>query len=139
MLRALIQEERTLKCALIYKNLFFTAELEEASSFPSKKSGGRRLETVTRQVTRRTLILLPILLRGFAAGASGKECACQCRRYKRQGLSPCWEDPLEEGTASHSSILAWRMPWTEKPGGLQSRGSQGVGHDGSNLVQYTSS
>ena len=39
------------------------------------------------------------------------------------------EDPLEEGMAAHSSILAWRIPWTEEPGGLQSRGSQGVGHD----------
>ena len=35
-----------------------------------------------------------------------------------------WEDPLEEGMATHSSILAWRMPWTEKPGGLQSMGSK---------------
>ena len=39
------------------------------------------------------------------------------------------EDPLEEGTATHSSVLAWRMPWTEEPGGLQSTGSQRVGHD----------
>ena len=37
-----------------------------------------------------------------------------------------WEDPLEKGTASHSSILAWRIPWTEEPGGLQSVGSQRV-------------
>ena len=35
-----------------------------------------------------------------------------------------WEDPLEEGMATHSSILACRIPWTEEPGGLQSRGSQ---------------
>ena len=35
-----------------------------------------------------------------------------------------WEDPLEEGMATHSSILAWRIPWTEEPGGLQSMGSQ---------------
>ena len=40
-----------------------------------------------------------------------------------------WEDPLEEGMATHSSILAWRIPWTEDPGGLQSIGSQRVGHD----------
>ena len=40
-----------------------------------------------------------------------------------------WEDPLEEGMATHSSILAWRSPWTEKPGGLQSLGSQRVRHD----------
>ena len=39
------------------------------------------------------------------------------------------EDPLEEGMATHSSVLAWRSPWTEEPGGLQSMGSQIVGHD----------
>ena len=39
------------------------------------------------------------------------------------------EDPLEKGMATHSSILAWRIPWTEEPGGLQSKGSQRVGHD----------
>ena len=39
------------------------------------------------------------------------------------------EDPLEEDIATHSSILAWRIPWTEDPGGLQSIGSQRVGHD----------
>ena len=38
-----------------------------------------------------------------------------------------WEGSLEEGMATHSSILAWRIPWTEEPGGLQSMGSQGVG------------
>ena len=40
-----------------------------------------------------------------------------------------WEDPLEEGMATHSSILAWRIPWTEDPGGIQSMGSQSIGHD----------
>ena len=39
-----------------------------------------------------------------------------------------WEDPLEEGMAIHSRILAWRIPWTEEPGGLQSIGSHRVGH-----------
>ena len=39
------------------------------------------------------------------------------------------EDPLEKGMANHSSILAWRIPWTEEPGGLQSMGSQRVRHD----------
>ena len=39
------------------------------------------------------------------------------------------EDPLKNGTAIHSSTLAWRIPWTEEPGGLQSVGSQRVGHD----------
>ena len=39
------------------------------------------------------------------------------------------EDPPEKGMATHSSILAWRIPWTEEPRGLQSKGSQRVGHD----------
>ena len=40
-----------------------------------------------------------------------------------------WEDPLEKGMATHSSLLAWRIPWTEDPDRLQSMGSQRVGHD----------
>ena len=40
-----------------------------------------------------------------------------------------WEDPLEEGMATHSNPLAWRIPWTEESGGLQSLGSQRVGHN----------
>ena len=48
---------------------------------------------------------------------------CQCRR------SLSWENPLEEGMATHPSILAWRIPWTEELGGLQSMGSQSVRHN----------
>ena len=44
-------------------------------------------------------------------------------------LSLGQEDPLEEKMATHSSIFAWKMPWTEEPGGLQAVGSQRVGHD----------
>ena len=40
-----------------------------------------------------------------------------------------WEDALEKGMATHSSILAWRIPWTEEPGKLQSMGLQRAGHD----------
>ena len=52
-----------------------------------------------------------------------------------QGAQAMWvlslggKDPLEEGMATHSSILAWRTPWREEPGGLQSMGSQRVGYD----------
>ena len=46
-----------------------------------------------------------------------------------QAQSLGWEDPLEKGMATHSSILAWRIPRTEEPGGLQSRGSQRLGYD----------
>jgi len=40
-----------------------------------------------------------------------------------------WEDPMEKGMGTHSSILAWGIPWTEEPGGLQSMGSKRVSHD----------
>ena len=52
-----------------------------------------------------------------------KNLPCQCRRSLAQ------EDPLEEGMATHSSILVWKIPWTEEPGGLQSTGWQREGHD----------
>ena len=45
------------------------------------------------------------------------------------GSIPGSGDPLEEGVATHSNILAWRIPWMEKPGRLQSMGSQRVGHN----------
>ena len=49
--------------------------------------------------------------------------------WEAQVRSLSWEDPLEKGMATHSSILAWRIPWTEESGGLQLMGSQRVGHD----------
>ena len=49
-----------------------------------------------------------------------------------------WEDPLEKGIATHSSILAWRIPWTEEPGGLQYTGSQRGGHKESDTTERLS-
>ena len=50
-------------------------------------------------------------------------------KQEMQVQSLGWEDPLEEEMATHPSILAWRIPWTEEPGRLWSMGSQRVGHD----------
>ena len=47
-----------------------------------------------------------------------------------------WDDPLEKKTATHSNVLAWKTPWTEKPGGLQSMWSQRVGHDNNKKLQW---
>ena len=59
----------------------------------------------------------------FPGGTSGEESTSQCRRWKRMWVrSLGWEDSLEVGIATHSSILAWRIPQTEEPGGLQSHG-----------------
>ena len=60
---------------------------------------------------------------GFPGGASGKEPACQSRKRKRGGFDFRRKTPLEKGTATHSSILAWRMLWTEELSGPQSMGS----------------
>ena len=66
-------------------------------------------------------------MRGFPGGTVGKEPARQCRRHNTtQVQSLGQDDPLEEGVATHSSILAWRIPWTEEPGRLQSLGSPRV-------------
>ena len=62
----------------------------------------------------------------FPGGSDGKEATCSVGDLCS---IPGWEDPLEEGMATHSSILAWRIPWTEEPGRLQSTGSQTVRHD----------
>ena len=63
---------------------------------------------------------------GFPGGSDGKEFACNAGDV---GLIPGLEDPLEKEMATHSSIPVWRIPWTEEPGGLESTGSQRVGHD----------
>ena len=55
----------------------------------------------------------------FPGGSNGKESACN---VGDTGSIPGWEDPLEKEMTTHSSILAWRIPWTEKPGGLSSWG-----------------
>ena len=55
-----------------------------------------------------------------------KNSPANARDVRDTGLSLVWEDPLEEAVANHSSILAWRIPWTEEPGLLQSMGSQRI-------------
>ena len=59
--------------------------------------------------------------------ASAEDIETQARSLGR-------EDPLEEEMAAHSNMLAWEIPWTEEPGGLQSMGSQRVGHDLNDLA-----
>ena len=63
---------------------------------------------------------------GFPGGSDGKASACN---VGDPGSTPGWEDPLGKEMATCSSTLAWKIPWTEEPGRLQSMGSQRVGHD----------
>ena len=65
-------------------------------------------------------------LKVFLGGSHCKESACNTGD---PGSIPGQEDPLEKGMATYSSVLAWRIPWTEEPGRLQFMGSQRVGHN----------
>ena len=66
------------------------------------------------------------LIMGLPCGSDGKVSACNVGDWVR---SLAWEDLLEKEMATHSSTLAWRIPWTEEPGGLQSMELQRVRHD----------
>ena len=65
-----------------------------------------------------------LIVMGLSRWLSGKEPTCQCRRHKRQGSIPGTEISPGVGNGNHSSSLAWKIPWTEEPGGLQTTGSQ---------------
>ena len=67
------------------------------------------------------------MIGGFPRGLVVKNLPASAQESQIQSLGQ--EDPLEEEMATHSSILAWRIPWTEESGKLQSIGSQRVGHD----------
>ena len=69
------------------------------------------------------------LKKGFPKGSLVKNPPAMQEMQKMWVQSLGWGDPLEENMATHSSILAWRIPWTEEPGGLPSIGPQRVGHD----------
>ena len=70
---------------------------------------------------------------GFPGGSSGEEPTWQCRKYKRCGFDPWLGRSLEKGMATHSSILAWRIPWTEDLVGYGPLSCRD-GHDRSNLA-----
>ena len=66
---------------------------------------------------------------GFSGGSAVKNLPAMQEPQETRVQSLGQEDPLEEGRATHSNILAWRLPWTEEPGGLQSMELQRVRHD----------
>ena len=71
--------------------------------------------SVTMSFSRGSKWYQPYVGQGFPGGSVGKESACNVGDL---GSISGWEDPLEKDTATHSSILAWRIPWTEEPGRL---------------------
>ena len=91
-------------------------------TFESVISCGQKgyTDVITLKILRQ---IIPDVLRGFAGGSDSKESACNTRDLD---LNPGLGRSLEKGMATHSSILAWEIPWTEEPGGLPSMVSQRV-------------
>ena len=78
---------------------------------------------------RRERLPIPVFL-GFPGGSDGKESACMWETWVQ---FVGWEDPLEKEMSTHTSILAWEIPQTEEPGGLESMESQRVRHDSARM------
>ena len=91
---------------------------------PNEDYKRKMSKDIKKWLYRIDLLALFVFL-DLPGGSDGKTSACKLETWV---WSLGWEDPLEEGMATHSSILAWRIPWTEEPGKLQSMGSQRVGH-----------
>ena len=94
---------------------------EQLNTFLKEESNSNVHELGTRP-----FMLPSSLFQGFLGGSDGKESACNVADV---GLMPGLGRSLKKEMATYSSILAWDIPWTEEPGGLQSMGSQRVGHD----------
>ena len=120
------------------ENFSSTFQLSIGCSTQETAKGGRYISTHKLELFQYSLIDLAFLSNpwSFSGSTAGKESACSAGDL---GFIPGWEDALEEGMAAHSSILAWRIPWTEEPGRLQSTGQQRVGHDRSDLAQHSTS
>ena len=93
---------------------------------PTNYFGGSLFRAVDLRTNEPTTVL-----EGFSGGSVGKNLPSMPETQELQFRSLGQEAPQEDGMATHSSILAWRIPWTEEPGGLQSTGLQGVRHNSS--------
>ena len=92
------------------------------SDFGAQKIKSDTVSTVSPSVSC-------LLKRGFCDASVVKNAPVMQKPQEAQVRPLAWEDPLEEGMATHFSILAWRIPWTEEPGRLQFMGLRRVGHD----------
>ena len=108
--------------------------LEKGKGYPLQYSGlENSMDYTVHGVSKSQTLLsdfqlsLSMIQLGFPGGSDGKESICNVGDL---GSIPSQEDPIEKGMATHStSILAWRIPWTEEPDRLQSMGSQRLGHN----------
>ena len=120
-LKSLIQHQSS-KASTLLSSAFFTVQL----SHPYITTGK------TTALTRRTFVgkVISLLFNMLSRASLVAQWVQSLPTVWESRLrSLAWEDPLEEEMATHSSILAWRIPWTEERGGLQSMGSQRVVHN----------
>ena len=117
--------------ACIVKAMFFSIVMYGCENWTIKKAEGQRIDA-SKLWCWRTLLRVPWTARrsnqsilSLVAQSVKSLPAMQETQFQSLG----WEDPLEKEMATHSSILAWRIPWTEETGGLQSLGSQRVRHN----------
>ena len=104
-----------------YVSLWYCICLIPPSLLQSAQASGIFQVTVNK-----SLLTTHMCHMGFSGGSGVKNLPT---KQEMQVMSLGWEDPLKKEMATHSSILAWRIPWTEEPGRLQSMGLQTVGHD----------
>ena len=109
---------------------------------PNEKNVENKLKTIGTRCARLSRCTVESLPGTAYTARRNEQPVCPCRGFlggsviknppaiqETRVLSMGWEDSLEEGMATHSSTLAWRIPWTEEPGGLQSMELQRVGHN----------
>ena len=84
---------------------------------------GKQIEPCLNMVQ---LVIVSMMVRTSLVAQTVKRLS---KMWETRVQSLGWEDPLEKEMTTHCSTLAWKIPWTEEPGRLQSLGSQGVGHD----------
>ena len=123
-LKGLLQHHSS-KASILRRSAFSIVQLSHPYMTTAKTIALTRW-TFVGKVISLLFNMLSRLVIGFPGGSEDKASACNAGD---PGLIPGLGRSLEKDMANHSSILAWRIPWTEEPGGLQSTGSQRVGHD----------
>ena len=118
-LKSLLQHHSS-KASVLRCSAFFMVQLSHPCMTTGKTIALTRWIFVGK-VMSLLFNMLSRLVMGFPCSSVGKESACSAGDL---GSSLGWEDPLEKEMATHSSILAWKISWTEEPGGLQSMGLQ---------------
>ena len=105
---------------------FILMPTPEGKYQPEEKAMAQRSQVICPEWNSKFMLSIDTPTRGFPGGSIGKESACN---EEDPGSPLGREDPLETGMATHSSILAWKIPWAEEPGGLQFMGLQRVRND----------